>query len=343
MVCRNRYTNTIAPIRPPPAISQARGVRRDSSWALGIDQTCVWKMFWTASVALVRSCEARSIVSWASSTVTTALSGSLTVPVASPCAALLALSWLPSSEEIASVSAPPKPPEPPPTASAPLLAWAPGSSACAAVACPAAGAPWARPSACAAGGPWARPFAAPRSTPPPAAGRPQASPQRRPARSFEHLQRRREHRLGRLHGGHVGLVGLLLGDPVVHFRDPADVRQLDIALRVGFRVARVIDLLVGRRIGDDLGNLHAARLFGLAGLRQGPVEALRAGLAQDHLLALVGLAVGRFGGVRVGQVLGGHVHAHALGRQAAAGDPDRIEEPHVSSSPSRRARCCCGH
>src|ERR1700683_3893983 len=299
MVCRNRYTNTIAPIRPPPAISQARGVRRDSSWALGIDQTCVWKMFWTASVALVRSCEARSIVSWASSTVTTALSGSLTVPVASPCAALLALSWLPSSEEIASVSAPPKPPEPPPTASAPLLAWAPGSSACAAVACPAAGAPWGKPSACAGGDSRAGPCAAPR--------------------------------------------WLLPGDQVVHLRYRADVRQLDIALRVGFRVARVIDLLVGRRIGDDLGNLHAARLFGLAGLRQGPVEALRAGLAQDHLLALVGLAVGRFGGVRVGQVLGGHVHAHALGRQAAAGDPDRIEEPHVSSSPSRRARCCCGH
>ncbi len=65
-------------------------------------------MLWAASVALVRICEASSIASWASSTVTTALSGSLTVPVASACEALAALSWVCSSEEIASVSSPPK-------------------------------------------------------------------------------------------------------------------------------------------------------------------------------------------------------------------------------------------
>ena len=62
------------------------------------------KMLWAASVALVRIWAASSIASFASSTVTTALSGSLTVPVASACEALEALCWVFSSEEIASVS-----------------------------------------------------------------------------------------------------------------------------------------------------------------------------------------------------------------------------------------------
>ena len=101
----NRIAATVA----APAISHPRGVRREASWEVGIDQTCVWKMFWAASVAFVRISAARFIAICASSTVTTALSGSATVPVASACEALEALSWVFSSEEIASVSSPPKP------------------------------------------------------------------------------------------------------------------------------------------------------------------------------------------------------------------------------------------
>ncbi len=70
-------------------------------------------MFWAASVALVRSWEAKSIAICASSTVTTALSGSLAVPVASDWAALSELNWVLSSEEIASESSLPKLPDPP--------------------------------------------------------------------------------------------------------------------------------------------------------------------------------------------------------------------------------------
>jgi hypothetical protein len=38
----------------PPAISHPRAVILEASWAMGTDQTWVWKMFWTASVAFVR-------------------------------------------------------------------------------------------------------------------------------------------------------------------------------------------------------------------------------------------------------------------------------------------------
>jgi flagellar hook-basal body complex protein FliE len=60
-------------------------------------------------------------------------------------------------------------------------------------------------------------------------------PSLRLAESFvEQPERRGEHRLRGLHRGHVGLVGLRLGDQVGHFRDRADVRQFDVALSVGF-------------------------------------------------------------------------------------------------------------
>ncbi len=61
-------------------------------------------------------------------------------------------------------------------------------------------------------------------------------------------------------------------------------------------------------------------------------EVARADLLQDHLLALVGLPVGRFGGVRVGEVLRGDIHADALGVETAAGDGDRFEEPHQAGA-----------
>ena len=59
-----------------------------------------------------------------------------------------------------------------------------------------------------------------------------------------------------------------------------------------------------------------------------PAEAPGAVLLQHHVLALVGLPVGRLGGVGIGQVLGGHVHADTLRGQPAAGDADRFEQTH---------------
>src|SRR5262249_48803335 len=62
-----------------------------------------------------------------------------------------------------------------------------------------------------------------------------------------------------------------------------------------------------------------------AGQRRAEAAAV---LLEDDLLALVGLPVGALRGVRVGQVLRGHVHAGALGGESAGGDADRVEEAH---------------
>ncbi len=58
----------------------------------------------------------------------------------------------------------------------------------------------------------------------------------------------------------------------------------------------------------------------------------------SYLLALVGLPVGRFGGVGVGEVLGGDVHADALCRETAAGDADGFEESHQAGGPPSAER-----
>ena len=48
----------------------------------------------------------------------------------------------------------------------------------------------------------------------------------------------------------------------------------------------------------------------------------------NGILYLVGLAVGAARGLGVRQVLGGDVHAQALGGEGRAGGVDRVEEPH---------------
>ena len=85
-----------------------------------------WKIVWTASVAFVRTCAASCIASAASSTVAIALSGSFTVPVASACEAPVAFDCVFSSEEMASVSALPKP-DPLPSDPEGWPAWPPPS------------------------------------------------------------------------------------------------------------------------------------------------------------------------------------------------------------------------
>ena len=71
----------------------------------------------SAVTSLSRSCAARSIDSEAFSTAVTAAVGSLSWPVASACALVVAVACDCSSELIASVRVPPKPPWPVPVTS----------------------------------------------------------------------------------------------------------------------------------------------------------------------------------------------------------------------------------
>ncbi len=277
--------------------------------------------------------------------VTTALSGSQAVPVASDWAAPLALCWVCSSEEIALVSASPRPPPSPPAPVAARVAASP----------PAPSAPVApgvalrcRAPACRRRRPSRRRRrrrAGPAGTCPiaPIAGI-EASP---PVLILSSPSVAREHRLGRLHRRHVGLVGARLGDQVDHFGDRADVRHLHVALGVGFGVAGVVDELVGRLVGDDPGDLDATgRSLSGAGRCGGAERAFE--LAPNGSAGRSAQARPPGGGragrwrprrLRVGEVLGGDVHAHAFGGEAAAGDVDRVEQPHQSPIARAGFRC----
>src|SRR5262249_27280483 len=82
-------------------------------------------------------------------------------------------------------------------------------------------------------------------------------------------------------------------------------------------VAGVVDLLHRRGVVGDALDLHAGEHVAEARARR---------LLEEHLLALVRLAVRALRGVRVGEILRDHVHAQPLGAHAGRGDPQCAEQ-----------------
>src|SRR3954449_9787332 len=174
--------------------------------------------------------------------------------------------------------------------------------------------------------------------------RPTRAPRRRssdrsagPA-SAQQVEGLREHGLGRLQRGHVGLVRAGGGDQVDHLGHRVHVRHEHVALRVRVGMARVVHPASGCRVGHDPHGLHAAgRLAGTGtgqtagGARELGGEAVRLRRLQHHLAALVRAAVRAASRLRVGEVLRRHVHAQALGAEAARGDVYRVEEAHQAT------------
>src|SRR6478735_5834674 len=100
-------------------------------------------------------------------------------------------------------------------------------------------------------------------------------------------------------------------------------------------MAGVVDLARRGRVGNDRGRLHAAGRLGRTGAGHAAggaselhLEPVRLRGLKHDLAALVRAAVRTAGGLRVGEVLGRHVHAQALGAQAARRDVYGVEEAH---------------
>ena len=89
------------------------------------------------------------------------------------------------------------------------------------------------------------------------------------------LQCLHRHGLDRADGGDIGFVGAGGAHHVHHLGHGVHVRQADIALLVGVRVARLVDALERARIRDDAGDLNAARRVAAAVLAAVAVRADR--------------------------------------------------------------------
>jgi hypothetical protein len=119
----------------------------------------------------------------------------------------------------------------------------------------------------------------------------------------------------------VGLVRARRRNHVHHFLHRIDVRQRDVAVRVGRRIAGVVGRLHRRRVVDHAGDLHAADL--LAGARARASDRRN---PEHHLLGLVRLTVRAGRAVGVGEVRRRHVEPLRLRGHRGACNTENIHQ-----------------
>src|SRR5690606_12785000 len=153
------------------------------------------------------------------------------------------------------------------------------------------------------------------------------------------LQSLHQHGLGRIHRGHVRLIGTRRRDHVGHFLDHVDIGHGHVSLLIGVGMVGIVNQPVGALVLLDGRHFHPAAHMILARGQTGrgngdmvfvgretlhffrteneSLFRIRGILAQHHELPLVGAAILGTGGFGVGQIAGHDILADALGPETA--------------------------
>src|SRR3989338_789552 len=128
------------------------------------------------------------------------------------------------------------------------------------------------------------------------------------------------HRLGRIHHFHAGLIGARSGNHVGHFFHHVDVRHRDVALLVGIRALGVVDQLHRGRIVHHLRHHHTRRTLGHGSIK-------RLGL-KHYLPGAIRLSIRTGHAIGVCHVARHHVKPHGLCRHGRTGNIEYVKQAH---------------